>query len=151
MKTIYVLLGCALLWFAYRTWSGGGAADLYDPSRDAAADIETSLDVAKNSGRRVLIVVGNNGCGWCLRLHEFIQDDAELRGLQDSRFVTVHVNMSPQKPNAEVLGRYPGLAGTPHLFVLDKDGTLLHSQDTEQLEAGESYDRAKLLDFLKSW
>jgi hypothetical protein len=39
----------------------------------------------------------------------------------------------------------------PHLFVLDQDGMLLHSQDTSVLEEGPSYNLDKMTGFLKKW
>ena len=39
----------------------------------------------------------------------------------------------------------------PHLFVLDRDGTLLQSQDTSPLESGPSYDLARMTAFLNKW
>jgi hypothetical protein len=39
--------------------------------------------------------------------------------------------------------------GYPHLFVLDARGDVLHSQDTGLLEAGQDYDRDKMLAFFK--
>ncbi len=42
-------------------------------------------------------------------------------------------------------------SGYPHLFVLDSDGAFLHSQSTGPLEEGRSYDKAKLMGFLKEW
>lgn len=39
--------------------------------------------------------------------------------------------------------------GYPHLFVLDKEGALMVSQNTGELESGKSYDKDKLLVFLR--
>ena len=47
-------------------------------------------------------------------------------------------------PNARI-----AWAGYPHLFVLDANGKLLHSQNTGELEAGKSYDKGRFLAFVK--
>ena len=51
----------------------------------------------------------------------------------------------------EFLAQYPEIKGYPHLFVLDNDGKLLHSQFTGELEKGKGYDRKKFFEFLKAW
>ena len=61
------------------------------------------------------------------------------------------VNYSKENKNEEVLSQYPRIAGYPHLFVLDSDGKLLHSQDTGELESGDHHDRDKVFNFLKEW
>jgi len=37
------------------------------------------------------------------------------------------------------------------LFVLDGEGKLVRSQDTDVLEAGKDYDKVKFVDFLRKW
>ena len=51
-----------------------------------------------------------------------------------------------------MLSKFPKIKGYPHLFVLDKDGKLLHSQDTVLLEDGKSsYVLEKFKEFLLKW
>ena len=59
------------------------------------------------------------------------------------------VNFSPQNRNEAVLSQWPKIKGYPHLFVLDAEGRLVHSQDTGELEAGKDYDEAKVIAFLE--
>ena len=56
-----------------------------------------------------------------------------------------------ENQNAEFLGQYPQIHGYPHIFVLESDGTFLHSQDTAVLEEGRTYNEGALLEFLKEW
>jgi len=49
-----------------------------------------------------------------------------------------------------VLGKYPRASGYPHLYVLDAQGALLHSQNTAPLEEGCGYHHGRMKDFLKS-
>ena len=42
--------------------------------------------------------------------------------------------MSEENENKEFLSKYPEIKAYPHLFILEKDGSLLHSQNTEELE-----------------
>ena len=123
----------------------------FDPARDPFADLETAKVEAKRGGKRVLLDVGGEGCSWCHILDEFIGGDGEIRSFRDANFVWVKVNFSPENENQAFLAQYPEIKGYPHLFVLDNDGKLLHSQFTGELEKGKGYDRKKFFDFLKEW
>ena len=56
-----------------------------------------------------------------------------------------------ENKNEALLSKWPAIRGYPHLFVLDGDGRLLHSQETDVLEAGKDYDRAGFSEFLRKW
>ena len=145
-----LVLAAVVLAFA----TGARAADLpdrFEPTRDAAADIAQVLATAAATGRRVLVDVGGEWCTWCHIMDAFFASDAEARALRERSFVWVKVNWSPQNRNEAVLSRWPKVKGYPHLFVLAADGTLLHSQDTGELEAKRGYDRAAFIAFLKRW
>lgn len=123
----------------------------FDPTRDAAADVAAAVAQAKAEGKRVLVDVGGEWCSWCHIMDRFFAADAEARDLRERGFVFVKVNFSPENRNETFLSRWPHIGGYPHLFVLGSDGELLHSQDTSELEAGEGYDRGRVMAFLRRW
>jgi thioredoxin-related protein len=123
----------------------------FDPKRDAARDIDDAVTEAKRSNRRILLVVGGEWCSWCHTLEAYFSAHPELKALRDKHFVTVKINYSEENPNKEVLSRYAPIEGYPHIFVLESDGKLLHSQETGVLENGRSYDLEKLTTFLTRW
>jgi hypothetical protein len=41
--------------------------------------------------------------------------------------------------------------GYPHIFVLEKDGSFLHSQETGILEIESTYSKELMLDFIHKW
>lgn len=125
--------------------------DLYDPAADPAVDLEAAIAEAGRSGRRIILEVGGNWCIWCHRLEAFVEGHEQVRRAWEEGFVTVKVNYSPEVQNQEFLSRYPEVPGYPHLFVLDSDGTLLHSQGTGVLEDGEGYSEEAILAFLGEW
>ena len=127
------------------------ASARFDPDRDAAADVAAAVAQARAEGKRVLVDVGGEWCSWCHVMDRFFERDTEAMRLRESRYVWVKVNYSPENRNAALLARWPRVAGYPHLFVLDADGKLLHSQDTGELESGRGYDRARFLAFLERW
>jgi len=123
----------------------------YDPARDADADIRAAVAEAKRSGRRVILDVGGEWCGWCHTLDRYFVEHPDLQKYRDAHFVWLKINMSPENQNQVVLGRYPRINGYPHLFVLDQDGKLLQSQDTSPLEEGPSYNLDRMTEFLNKW
>jgi len=130
---------------------GGDQPNTFDPKRDAAKDISTAVAEARHSGRRVLLDVGGEWCIWCRRLDTLFATHKHLDDFMHKNFVVVKVNYSKENKNEKVLSRYPEIKGYPHLFVLDKNGKLLWSQDTGQLETGKGHDPEKVMAFLKNW
>jgi thiol:disulfide interchange protein len=124
---------------------------VFDPARDAQKDLRDAVSLAGRSGRRVLMDVGGEWCVWCRRLDTLWATNAGLRAFRDSNYVTLKVNWSPENKNVALLSAYPRIPGYPHLFVLETDGSLLHSQDTGVLEKGKGHDPEKVMTFLKAW
>lgn len=123
----------------------------FDPSRDPAADLKAALAEAKRTGRRVLMDVGGEWCGWCHLMDKFLEEHADLKAIRDKGFVWLKVNFSQENKNEKFLSSYPAIKGYPHLFVLDATGKVLHSQDTGELEEGHGYNLEKYTAFLKKW
>jgi thioredoxin-related protein len=123
----------------------------YDPKRNAEQDIRDAVAEAERTGQRVLLEVGGEWCIWCHRMDEFFEKHPELLELREKNFIMVKINFSEENKNEPLLSRYPPVAGYPHIFVLDRDGKLLHSQNTGDLEEGKSYNLDKFMAFLKEW
>ncbi len=123
----------------------------FDPSRDAAKDISEAVHYAKKVHKNVLIDVGGNWCIWCHRIDDFINSHKQIKNLLEKNYVEVKVNYSKENKNEKVLSNYPKIKGYPHIFVLDSNGKLLHSQDTGLLEKDKSYSPEKFTKFLKKW
>ncbi len=123
----------------------------FEPTRDALKDFEAAKAQAKATGRRILMDVGGNWCGWCRLLHGFWEQQPEVKALRDQHFVFLMVNFSPENKNEALLSRFPKIQGYPHFFVLDAEGQLLHAQDTGKLEEGKGYSPAKMTDFFRAW
>jgi thiol:disulfide interchange protein len=144
------LLAALLLAFAWNAL----ALDLpgkFDPARDPAKDVAAAAAAAKEQGKRVLVDVGGEWCVWCHLMDDFFAANADVRAVLDANYVMVKVNWSPQNKNEAFLGTLPPIKGYPHLFVLDGDGKLVHSQETGVLEQGRGYDKARFLAFLRKY
>ena len=123
----------------------------FDPLRNPAEDLQAAVAKAQKENKRIILDVGGEWCGWCLHMDKYLIKNAELGKLRDDNYVWVKVNMSDENENREFLANYPEISGYPHLFVLEKDGTLLKSKDTSELEEGQSYNLQKFTDFLKEY
>jgi len=123
----------------------------FDPSRNPAEDLQAAVKTAKESNKKILLDVGGEWCIWCRKLDKFFQDNTDINKFLKENYIVVKVNYSPENKNEKFLSKYPKVAGYPHLFVLDKNGKLLHSQNTGDLEAGKGHDRDKVMAFLKKW
>ena len=123
----------------------------FDAGRDPSRDLAAALEIAHSTHRRVIVDVGGDWCGWCHVLDRLFVDDPELRRLRDRGFVWLKVNFSKENRNEAFLRRWPKVAGYPHLFVVEADGHLLHSQNTDVLESGNGYDVGAMRAFLVKW
>lgn len=146
MKTILLLATLALAGCG----GGGGSYHGYDEKADAGADIKNALITAKATNRRVLVEAGGNWCSWCKIMDKFFDSHKTVTKARDEYFVTVKVAVPSGGPVPPALASYPAPAGYPHLYVLDAEGTVVHSQDTASLEAGQSYDVVKFIMFLNA-
>jgi thioredoxin-related protein len=125
--------------------------DEYGEARDPAEDVAEASARGEAEGKRILLEVGGEWCSWCHRLDLFIREHPAIMEALSEGFLIVKVNFSPKQGNEAFLSRYPRISGYPHLFVLESDGTFLHSQDTVPLEEGSSYNEEAILAFLKEW
>jgi thiol:disulfide interchange protein len=124
----------------------------FDPARDPAQDLEAALRIAKAARRNVMVDIGGDWCSWCHIMDRFFSANPDLRQLRDANYVFLKVYFSPgDNKNEAFLRRFPPVAGYPHIYVLDGNGRLLHSQDTSALEAGKDYDYAAMRAFLVKW
>ena len=123
----------------------------YDPKRDPAADLSAAVEQAGKSGKRIMLEIGGEWCHWCHLLEGFFRSHDDMRKQLEENFVVVKVNFSPENENEAFLSGYPEFRGYPHIFILDSNGDVLHSQNTGLLEKGEGYDTEKMKKFLTKW
>lgn len=126
---------------------------IYNPLADAEAELAAAVKQAQAENKHVLVQVGGNWCPWCVRLHDFMATDAQIDSLVQADYVRVLVNYSKENKNDDVMQllQNPQRFGFPVLVVLNQEGTRLHTQDSWFLEKEKSYDKEKLMHFLKMW
>ena len=133
-----------------------GHADLYtvaayDPARNPEADLAATIERAQAEGKRILLEIGGDWCTWCHALDRYLRENETVSDLLARSFLVMKVNYSEENRNEAFLSRFPKRKGYPHFFVLDTDGTFLHSQGTGPLDEGKSYSRPAFLAFLAQW
>ncbi|MEK6650706.1 MAG: thioredoxin family protein [Bacteroidota bacterium] len=130
-------------------------AEFYDIKYDAAANPFRQLDAAKEeaakSGKRILLDIGGEWCIWCHRMDDLFRANKDLSELLTKNYVIAKINVSMENKNEIFMAQFPKVAGYPHLYVLEADGKLVHSQDTGQLEEGKDHSKEKVTEFLKKW
>lgn len=98
----------------------------------ASAEVDAALARARQSGKRVLLVMGANWCsdsralaGWLAtdRFAELIERKYEMV------FVDIGMPRSGDRPNLGIARRFgvPELPGSPNVLVLMSDGSLVNS------------------------
>jgi thiol:disulfide interchange protein len=127
------------------------SVDTYDPKRNPEEDLAATVKKAKAGSKRILIQVGGDWCGWCKLMNKYFHENEKVAAALAKDFIIMKVNFSKENDNKEFLKKYPGAQGYPHLYVLESDGTFLHSQGTGALEEGKSYNEKVMLDFLANW
>ncbi len=123
----------------------------YDSKADPAAELQKTVALAKESGNNILLDVGGEWCSWCHKLDTFFEKNEDVTTFLLANYVPLKINMSKENQNNEFLSELPKIDGYPHLFVLDPNGKLIHSQETGALEEGKGYSHDKVLAFLKEW
>jgi thiol:disulfide interchange protein len=123
----------------------------FDPKRDAAADIRAAIAEAQKTGQRIIVDVGGDWCQYCQQMDQLFQEHPELLEYRERNFITVAVYYGSDKKNEQVLSHYPKVEGIPHFYVLEKDGSVLHSQHLVELRQGGKYSPEKMKDFLTKW
>ena len=117
---------------------------VYDETVNPIEQIDKALDTVKSQQEKKFIIcqVGGNWCPWCLRFADFIGKDADIMKVVNDN-ATAEALMKR-------LGN-PQRFGFPVFVVLDKNGKVLHIQDSSFLEEGQGYNKNKVLRFLNNW
>ena len=127
---------------------------IYDPQFDALADVDSALNTARATGKRVLIEFGGQGHPDCGKLYDALRENAELSARLRDGFVLVLVDTDYPDAGQIVYKQYApptSRKGLPALCVLNPDGTVRHIDDTAYLKTGDDYDIDKLKSFLEKW
>lgn len=134
---------------------------VYNEDLNPIEQIDQALAKVQSEDKFVICQVGGNWCIWCLRFADFITNDTTISKVIADNYEYIHVNYNPRRSQdatkveqgKTLMARLNqcGRFGFPVLVVLDKEGHVIHIQDSEYLEEGQGYDREKVLSFFKNW
>lgn len=126
----------------------------YNDKENAEAKITELVKQAQAENKNIILQAGGNWCIWCLRFNQFVQTTPELKSIVDDNYLYYHLNYSPENKNEKVFAKYdnPGAKfGYPVFVVLDKNGKMIHTQDSAVLEEGKGYSIEKVKAFFNEW
>ena len=126
----------------------------YNEKENAEAKIAELVKQAQTENKNIILQAGGNWCIWCLRFNQFVQTTPELKKVVDENYLYYHLNYSPENKNEKVFAKYdnPGAKfGYPVFIVLDKNGKMIHTQDSAVLEEGKGYSTEKVKAFFQEW
>jgi len=134
---------------------------VYNEDLNPIEQIDQALAKVQSEDKFVICQVGGNWCIWCLRFADFITKDTTISKVIADNYEYIHVNYNPRRSkDAAKLEQGKALMtrlnqcgrfGYPVLVVLNKEGRVIHIQDSGYLEEGQGYDREKVLRFFKNW
>jgi len=151
-KILSILLLCSMVnVHAFDTVKLPIQSTSYDKTRNPHKDLALSMEKAKKSGKKILMVVGGEWCKWCGQLDNFLDDHEDVAKDFYTSFevLRVYYGKGISKEGKSLLTQFPALKGTPHFYILDSKAKLLKSVDTGKLERGYSYDKKKFMKFIK--
>jgi thiol:disulfide interchange protein len=132
--------------------SNSAVVNVYDPARNPAEDLKQAVSIAQKENKRIMLELGGNWCIWCRHMDDFYAAHKELLQFRADHYILMKVNVSEENANEIFLAQFPAAAGYPHIYILESDGTFLHSQNTAELEDGvDSYVLEVFLTFLQKW
>lgn len=162
MKRFLIIAMIAAL-FSASASAQTGLKKVYDEEINQLEQIDKAVAQAKREGKFVICQLGGNWCPWCLKFADYISKDSDITKIINDNFVYIHVNYNPRmakskdeavaKRAAALMKRLDnaGRFGYPVFIVLDKNGKIIHIQDSGYLEEGEGYNKEKVLRFFKNW
>ncbi len=115
----------------------------YVLSDNASADVDAALARARQSGKRVLLVMGANWCSDSRALAGWLATD-RFAELIERKFELVYVDIgmprAGDRPNLVIARRFgvPELPGSPNVLVLMSDGVLVNPTTAASWRDAES-------------
>jgi thiol-disulfide isomerase/thioredoxin len=123
-------------------------------AEEVNAEIDAAFERARAGGKRVIIDMGGNWCGWCRGLAG-VMDLPEVAPFIEENFEVVFVGVSATQGgslmNREVVQRFgmEDIPGVPWLVIAEPDGTILHSSYEVTDEDHET--PQAMVDWLAGW
>lgn len=123
---------------------------IYPPTEEAAADVQSALQRARQEHKRVILDFGGDWCPDCQVLDIYFHQSPNEE-LLTRYFVKVNVNIGMEDANLELAHKYGvPVHGVPALAVLDSRGHVLFAQD-KQFSDMRYMQPVSVTEFLNKW
>lgn len=127
--------------------------EIYNPNADAKKEVTQAIENATKEGKHVFLQIGGNWCPWCIKFHNFLEADSEIKNYVEANFEVVKVNYDQKNKQEELLRElgFPQRFGFPVFVILDGNGNRIHTQNSAFLEKDKSYNKDVVMRFFKNW
>lgn len=129
--------------------ASGKREPIYDAGANAEKQIADALIKARQNNKHVLLMYGDNWCGWCYKLHDCFAENDNIKKLLKNEYELIMVDVASNKDVPKRFNAEPD--GYPYLTVLDANGKVLVNQSTVPFEKGKSHVPDKVYSFLDKW
>jgi hypothetical protein len=125
----------------------------YNESADATTAVDAAMARAKQSGKRVMIVLGGNWCADCIVLAN-VAALPDVKPFLDSYFERVSVDLGRFDRNLHIPARFgitERLRGVPTVLIATADGKLVNPGDPFTLANSTQMTPQSIVDWLAQW
>lgn len=105
---------------------------IYDPARNAAADVDAALAAARASGKHVMLILGGDWCHDSIALSDLFHSPRFAAMLsQRYELVYVHVPRDTLERDPAIARRFglDSIVGTPTVLILNPSGAAINLAD----------------------
>ena len=105
-------------------------ASPFDETADAKADVERALKKGAVENKITLVAMGANWCHDSRALAGWFETDSEFQNVIKENYSLVYVDVGQKNRNIDIAQRfgYDEIVGTPTIFMVSPDGTVLNSE-----------------------
>jgi thiol-disulfide isomerase/thioredoxin len=124
----------------------------YDEKADADKDVAAAFDLARQSGKRVVIDFGGNWCADC-RILAGVMELPEVKAFVETNYVVVTVDVARFNKNMHIPARYgfSKLDGVPTVLIVDADGTMINATNSSELANAREMSPQAIANWLARW
>jgi len=125
----------------------------FDAKADAWADLDRTMDLAKSSGKRTIVVMGANWCHDSRGLAAYFED-VEFRAEHITPyFEQVYIDVGEKSRNLDLARHFglDGIEGTPTIFIVSPEGQVLNFETAPTWRNAASRSKEDIVDYFKDY
>ena len=109
--------------FAFCTWTNSYPQDKIQKTDT----LNLLISTAKENNKKLFLVFGWEGCGWCRRLEKY-HNDPKVKNILDKHFIISYIDIYKSANGQDLFKRY-GKGGTPSWTIFDSEGSIVVDSD----------------------